>query len=174
MKYASISHTFLVLVVSAGLCSAQIRMERSVLAGGATRASNTTHTINGTIGQTIIGSVKNTTQQAALGFWYEKKILSTSVERFAASAPSTIVLEQNYPNPANTVMAIRFSIPTSRHVLLLVTDALGRTLKNVADAVLESGSYKSDVMVGDLPSGTYFYRLYAGDEQLTRKFIVLR
>ncbi len=174
MKYVSLLHIILLLTAAAGICAAQTRMERSVLSSGATRASNSIHVITATVGQPIIGAPKSSTHRGALGFWYNRNTMSTEVERIDSPFPASIMLEQNYPNPASTTTAIRFSIPTSRHVLLLVTDALGRMLRRVTDDLLESGTYKTDIIVGDLLAGTYFFRLYAGNEQLTRKFVVLR
>ncbi|MFA6235196.1 MAG: T9SS type A sorting domain-containing protein [Bacteroidota bacterium] len=174
MKRAFIAHTLLLLAVTAGLSMSQSRIERSVLSGGATRAGNTSWIINGTVGQAIIGTPKSASRRGSFGFWFDRNSISTDVERIASAVPSSIVLEQNYPNPAVTTTTIRFSIPTARNVLLVVTDALGRTLNRVADGPLDAGSYKTDIQVLNLPAGTYFYRLHAGDEQLSRKFVVLR
>lgn len=174
MKFNYIVYAMLLPVITVCVCSAQTRMQRSVLSAGAARSSGPAHILSGTIGQPVTGAPKNASHQGSFGFWYGRGSIATGVDRIASAAPSSIVLEQNFPNPAITSTVISFTIPVARRVLLVVTDAQGRTLQRVADGMLDAGSYKSEIQVDDLPAGTYFYRLHAGGEQRTRKFIVLR
>ena len=113
---------FMIILIITLLCGitattrAQTRMERGVLAGGGVQAGNGTRSIVGTIGQTIIGTAKNTNQQGSFGFWYGKANISTAVERIASSLPASAMLGQNYPNPAGDVTTIRFSLPSAEHI----------------------------------------------------------
>ncbi|NIR68051.1 MAG: T9SS type A sorting domain-containing protein, partial [Aliifodinibius sp.] len=53
-------------------------------------------------------------------------------------------------------------------------DILGRKVKTVLDEKKPAGQYELRFDAGHLSSGIYFYRLSAGDQALTRKFILLR
>ncbi len=173
MKINYIVYAMLLPAFTAGICAAQTRMERSVLSAGAARSSGPAHIISGTVGQALIGQPKSASHRGSFGFWYNRKSMSTDVERITSAVPSSITLEQNYPNPAVTSTAIRFSIPSARQVLLVVADATGRVLMRVVDGMIDAGSYQSDIQVGHLPAGIYYYRLSADGRQWTRKFIVL-
>lgn len=164
----------LCFVMAASSCPGQTQVKRGVLASGATRAGSPTHIIAGTVGQPLIGSPRSTAHRASIGFWYDGGSISTDVERLPSAAPVSIVLEQNFPNPAVTVTTIRFSIPAAAVVRLDVTDAMGRTVRRITDGTLDGGSYKTDIYVRDFMTGVYFFRIDVGGEVATRKFVVLR
>ena len=174
MQNKRLIQTLLLFVLTSGLCMAQTQVERGVLASGATRAGGPTHIIAGTIGQPVIGAAISASHRTSFGFWYDGGSISTDVERLPSAAPVSIVLEQNFPNPAVTVTTIRFSIPAAAVVRLDVTDAMGRTVRRIADGTLDGGSYKTDISVRDLMTGMYFFRIDVGGEVATRKFVVLR
>lgn len=174
MRHPRSLFSLLLLVSVTGLCAAQTRMERGVFSAGAARAGNAVFTLAGTIGQSIVGAPKSAAHRGSFGFWYNPSSISTDVERIPSAAPSSIVIEQNFPNPAITGTTIRFSIPTATNVLLEITDAAGCVRQRMADALLDAGSYKTDIHVRDLSAGVYFFRITAGEEQASRKFIVLR
>lgn len=166
--------TLLFFVMTAGICLGQAQVKRGVFASGATRAGSPAHILTGTVGQALIGAPRSASNRASFGFWYDGGSISTDVERLPSAAPVSIVLEQNFPNPAVTVTTIRFSIPTAAVVRLDVTDAMGRTVRRITDGTLDGGSYTTDIHVRDLPAGVYSYRITAGREQASRKFVVLR
>jgi hypothetical protein len=77
-------------------------------------------------------------------------------------------LGQNYPNPFNPETTIRFQLAEARHVTLAVYDVLGRAVATLADEALEAGAYQvhwdgTDRQGRPVASGTYLYRLEAGD-----------
>ena len=73
--------------------------------------------------------------------------------------PGEFVLAQNYPNPFNPSTTIRFGLKRAGHARLTVYDPLGRAVAVLLDAPLAGGNYTADFDAGDLPSGSYFYRL---------------
>ncbi|MDX9760395.1 MAG: T9SS type A sorting domain-containing protein [Bacteroidota bacterium] len=160
--------------MTALVCMAQTQVKRGVLASGATRAGSPTHIIVGTVGQPFIGSPRSAAHRASIGFWYDGGSISTAVEHHPPAAPSSIQLEQNFPNPAIAGTTIRFSLTTAAEVQLVVTDGMGRTVQRIADGRFDAGSHTTEVPVGNLPAGIYFLRISAGKEQVSRKFVVLR
>lgn len=83
-------------------------------------------------------------------------------------------LAQNYPNPFNPVTNIKFSIPKDGRVQLKIYDILGNEVESVWDNFLKRGSYNVNFDGANLASGTYFYRLIAGEYTVTRKMILVK
>jgi hypothetical protein len=84
-----------------------------------------------------------------------------------------------FPNPSDASTVIRFSLPASSRVTLVVYDVTGRVVRRLLDAEMPVG--ESDVTWDGLDesgqpvaNGLYFYRLKAGDASRTGKLAVLR
>lgn len=95
--------------------------------------------------------------------------------------PTKVALSQNYPNPFNPSTQINFAIPEAQHVTLVVYDLLGRQVKVLRDAQLQTGRYTiswdgTNEHGEIVSSGIYFYRLEAGKGNVTkiRKMVLLR
>jgi hypothetical protein len=86
--------------------------------------------------------------------------------------PSKFNLSQNYPNPFNPSTSIRFDIPKSENVKLVVFDELGRQISVLVNTKVNPGSYKINFDGTNLSSGVYFYRLDAGNYHDTKKMIL--
>lgn len=83
-------------------------------------------------------------------------------------------IEQNYPNPFNASTSIRYSVPGATRVKVDVFDILGRKVETLVDEVQPSGRHQVSWHSGDQPSGTYFYRIQAGEYSETRKMVLLK
>lgn len=80
--------------------------------------------------------------------------------------PAGYTLEAAYPNPFNPATTIRFGLPESGHVVLVVYDGLGREVARPIDGVKGAGYHDVLFEADGLPSGVYFYRIMArGDER---------
>lgn len=98
----------------------------------------------------------------------------TSSERVEAGVPQNVKLEQNYPNPFNPVTTIEFAIPEASHVTLEVFNMLGQRVETLKDERLSQGQHSVTFDASDLTSGTYIYRLQAGDQVLSRNLTLIR
>ncbi len=86
-------------------------------------------------------------------------------------------LSQNYPNPFNPSTHIEYEIPSglnSVHVKLAVFDILGNEVAVLVNEDKAPGSYDIEFSSKKLSSGTYIYKLTAGNYSSTRKMLVLR
>ena len=102
-------------------------------------------------------------------------------ERVDESTPASFGLNQNYPNPFNPSTTIEFQVPEVgsrrseiRRVTLRVYNALGQEVATLVNEELRPGSYQATWDASGFPSGTYFYRLQAGELAETKKLILLR
>jgi hypothetical protein len=88
--------------------------------------------------------------------------------------PIKFDLKQNYPNPFNPVTNIEFDIARTSNVKLVIFNMLGQEVRTPVNEELAAGSYRVDFNAGNLPSGTYFYRLTAGDFVKTNKMVIVK
>ena len=82
-------------------------------------------------------------------------------------------LYTNYPNPFNPSTKISFDIPEKTHVDLAVYDIQGKKVVTLVNELLESGNYAIEFNSGHLPSGTYLYKIVAGEFSESRKMILV-
>jgi len=95
---------------------------------------------------------------------------TVQVNRERVDAPT---LQRSFPNPAHTTATIRYALPEAQHIRLEMYDLLGRRIRLLADAHKRAGRHQYTLDTSRLPSGTYFYRLQAGDTTITRKATVV-
>ena len=88
--------------------------------------------------------------------------------------PDVYRLLPNYPNPFQDRTTIRFSLSEDGHVKLIVYDLLSRPVHVAVDQILSAGWHDAVVDASELPSGTYFYRLQAGDFSSVHSMVVVR
>jgi len=90
------------------------------------------------------------------------------------AVPKSYAISQNYPNPFNPVTKIDFEIPENTKVNVVLYDILGREVKTLMNEEKKAGYYTIELNANELSSGTYFYRINAGNFVKTLKMIVLK
>ena len=90
----------------------------------------------------------------------------------------------NYPNPFNPETWIPFQLHRDAHVRITIYDVLGREIRGFDLGYLSAGYYKTreravywdgrNDVNEQVASGTYFYRLEAGDFVGTQRMVVLK
>jgi endonuclease/exonuclease/phosphatase family metal-dependent hydrolase len=91
-----------------------------------------------------------------------------------SNVASEFGLGQNYPNPFNPTTTINFDLPVSSYVSLTVFDVNGREVMNPVNENKTAGKFSVSIDASALPSGTYFYRLSAGNFVSMKKMILLK
>jgi photosystem II stability/assembly factor-like uncharacterized protein len=98
----------------------------------------------------------------------------TGIYQTGNNIPDEYSLSQNYPNPFNPSTQIKFDIPTSSFVNLIVYDALGSEVAELVNEQLKPGSYLIDWNAEAYPSGIYFYKLFTDDFIQTHKMVLIK
>lgn len=88
--------------------------------------------------------------------------------------PTSILLEQNFPNPFNPSTTIKYSIPKSSLVVLKIYDVLGNEVATLVSEEKAVGSYEVEFSATGLTSGIYFYKLQSGSFVETKKMILMK
>ena len=87
--------------------------------------------------------------------------------------PKDFVLLQNYPNPFNPSTTIRYGLPHRVFVTLEVFNTLGQPISTLVSGEQAAGFHEAVFDGSNLSSGTYFYRLTAGDDLEVRRIVLV-
>ena len=96
-----------------------------------------------------------------------------------AGLPEKYQLMQNYPNPFNPTTTIRYALPQTSDVEVIIFNVLGQKVRSLVNQKQEAG-YQQVVWDGRnesrlrVSSGIYFYRLKAGTYVKSKKMMVLK
>lgn len=99
------------------------------------------------------------------------RIVGVAEER---TPPPAILLEQNYPNPANSNTIISFTLPEPAYVRMEVFDILGRNVAVLLDRFEVAGRHDVHFRTSGYAGGSYFYRLSTGSTSITRQMHLVR
>jgi hypothetical protein len=89
--------------------------------------------------------------------------------------PTEFSLEQNYPNPFNPSTTINFTLGKESNVNLKVFNLLGQEVASlVSNEFMQAGKYSYKFDARSFASGTYIYRLEAGDFVQTMKMTLTK
>ncbi len=112
------------------------------------------------------------------GMQYRNPSLSAIQNPISDITPNQFKLEQNYPNPFNPSTVIQYQINKESFVTLKVYDMLGKEVASLVNQDQRAGIYQvefnTDNLSRKLTSGTYFYTLRAGNNEDTKKLILLK
>jgi len=88
--------------------------------------------------------------------------------------PSEFTLEQNYPNPFNPTTNIRFSLTEANQVKLIVYNTLGQEVATLVNEFMNAGTFEVNFDAKNLPTGTYFYSITAGEFNSVKKMLLIK
>jgi uncharacterized protein (TIGR02145 family) len=98
----------------------------------------------------------------------------SSVVEAEVSVPKNFELSQNYPNPFNPNTVISYSLPSASEVKLIVYNSLGQTVRVLENGYKNAGTYSVNFNANELPTGTYYYKIEAGQFSQIKKMILLK
>jgi ligand-binding sensor domain-containing protein len=88
--------------------------------------------------------------------------------------PSTLTLNENFPNPFATSTTISFSLPRATTLRLDLYNVQGQLVDRLPARYLPSGHHQIEWHAGDLSSGVYYYILESDAGRASRRLILLR
>jgi len=93
--------------------------------------------------------------------------------------PPNVVLNQNYPNPANPSTTISFSLPEDSNIELSIFNVKGQKVKTLKKEYLSKGTHNiiwegNDSNNNKVASGIYFYKLITKGQTYTKKMILMK
>ena len=83
-------------------------------------------------------------------------------------------LHQNYPNPFNPSTTITYDLPQESNVKLIVYDASGREVTTIVNQRQSRGTYNFTFNANNISSGTYYYRLEAGNVVMNKRMVLIK
>ena len=106
-------------------------------------------------------------------------ITSVNSSPMLLAVPQQFQLQQNYPNPFNPTTTIEYCLPAETDVKVKIFDSLGRQVKFLRQGKQSPGSYS---VIWDakneegqkMPSGIYYYQIFAGDFNDLKKMLLLK
>ncbi len=103
----------------------------------------------------------------------------TDVKEESGITPAEFSLQQNYPNPFNPSTQIKFSVPQTSDVKIIVTDILGREVAALVNDNLAAGNYSVEFNAAQeslpaIASGVYFYTLVTNNFKQSKKMILMK
>ncbi len=88
--------------------------------------------------------------------------------------PNKFQLQQNYPNPFNPTTSIKYEIPEAATVSLTVYNMLGQVVATLVNDFKAAGNYEVNFDASNFASGSYIYRLEAGDRVSTQQMMLIK
>ncbi|MCF6271512.1 MAG: T9SS type A sorting domain-containing protein [Melioribacteraceae bacterium] len=93
--------------------------------------------------------------------------------------PTKFFVGYNYPNPFNPTTTIQYGIPESAYVTVKIYNMLGEEVSVLVQSEKSAGTYEimwtgNDNFGNKVSSGTYIFRVVAGDQVMSRKMILMK
>jgi hypothetical protein len=82
-------------------------------------------------------------------------------------------LLQNYPNPFNPSTTIKYKVPSDSFIQIKIFNVLGEEVRSLVNESLSRGVYEVKFDAGSFPSGYYIYALYANNNIIDNKKMIL-
>lgn len=107
---------------------------------------------------------------------YDNWILDTEEEN---TIPTSFTLSQNYPNPFNPVTTIRYDLPVTGNVEIVIYNILGEKISTLVNGMQQTGA-KEVIWKGiddfgrAVSAGIYIYQIRAGDYTESRKMVLIK
>jgi hypothetical protein len=159
-------------ILVASSASADLLIERGVIAGGALVVRTESTILRSTLAQSGIGLLGGGDLELGLGFWYGR--YGDPTDGPENPIPAHYAFPQNYPNPFNPSTTFRLALPEDSSVKVALYDVRGRQLRILIDDYLGAGWHDLQIDLSDLSSGVYWARIHASDFKQTRKLLLIK
>lgn len=107
-------------------------------------------------------------------YGYFNEQCETTSTKDVVSESNGYILEENYPNPANTSTTVAFTLPQRDAVSLMIYDQSGHLVQShLQKSILTAGQYTEKIDLRNLPQGTYILTLETEHVRLSHSLIVM-
>ncbi len=106
------------------------------------------------------------------GVWFTLDTLVSNISNSNSGIIDNYFLYQNYPNPFNNSTIIRYELPKSGNVNIILYDISGKEVFTLVDEFKRDGIYELKFQSDNLSSGVYFYILYIDNKFIDTKRMV--
>lgn len=104
--------------------------------------------------------------------WYHG--IPSGIKKVNDKIPGEYSLSQNYPNPFNPNTNIKWSIPKTCNVKLVIYDLQGKEITVLVDKRMQAGNHEVNFYASDLPSGAFIYKLITDEYTESKKMVLLK
>ncbi|UCE67345.1 MAG: T9SS type A sorting domain-containing protein, partial [Candidatus Zixiibacteriota bacterium] len=103
----------------------------------------------------------------------------TDIEEENIAVPDDYALLSNYPNPFNAQTTISFALPVPSNVKIEIYNITGSQVKTLVNEYRKAGRHTiiwdaTDDYGNEVSTGVYFYRLMAGELNLSQKMTLIK
>lgn len=88
--------------------------------------------------------------------------------------PKNFELKDSYPNPFNPTTKINYELPLPNYVTLKIYDIAGKEVATLVNTKQNAGRYTVEFNGSNLSSGTYFYKIVAGEFTQVKRMILVK
>lgn len=88
--------------------------------------------------------------------------------------PTEYSLSQNYPNPFNPITSIHYAVKSEGIVKIEIFNTLGELIAMPVNEIKQPGNYEFQIEGTKLSSGTYLYKMSAGEYVSIKKMILMK
>ncbi len=96
------------------------------------------------------------------------------VKRISDEVPGQYSLYQNFPNPFNPSTSIKYDIPKSSNVKLVVYDMMGKEVTVLVNEKQQTGIYEVKWDASSYSSGLYFIKIQTESFSETKKMMLVK
>lgn len=89
------------------------------------------------------------------------------------SFQNNFITSKIYPNPANGNLHIEFTIPSTEHVKIKISNLTGKIVDELFPGILNAGKHKINWQNSELSPGIYFIEIATGSDKSVSKLILL-
>jgi len=101
-------------------------------------------------------------------------VVVTGLNPISSTIPEKFNLYQNYPNPFNPSTNIKFDVPASSDVRLVVYDLSGKEVEKLYTGKLQAGKFEYKWNASNYSSGIYFAKLEPKDYTGIKRMMLIK
>ena len=90
------------------------------------------------------------------------------------NAENAVVVTDNYPNPVKNITTFSYQVNKNVNVNVDVYDLSGRLVMSLPQGNQTSGVHNVKINAENLPNGSYFFTVTAGENKTTKKMVVVK